>query len=94
MTRIDFMNLNISHFGISGCFSAIRSVNEIIFPQHYKILLGNIPAAEYIQPPTPLPSQWKNIKNQIINPWIQDAVAGKTENSIEVLFDEWAKRIH
>ena len=94
MTRMDSMNLNISHFGIAGGFSAIRSVNEIIFPQHYKILLGNIPAAEYIQPPTPLPSQWKNIKNQIINPWIQDAVAGKTENSIEVLFDEWAKRIH
>ena len=65
MTRMDSMNLNISHFGIAGGFSAIRSVNEIIFPQHYKILLGNIPAAEYIQPPTPLPSQWKNIKNQI-----------------------------
>lgn len=94
MNRMDSMNLNISHFGIAGGFSAIRSVNEIIFPQHYKTLLGNIPAAEYLQPPTPLPSQWKNIKNQIINPWIQDAVAGKSQGSIDSLFDEWAKRIH
>ncbi|MFA6507983.1 MAG: hypothetical protein WCT14_17915, partial [Treponemataceae bacterium] len=49
-------------FGIADGFSAVKSVNEQIYPMFYPGLLGHVPPADYISAPNILPEDWTTLK--------------------------------
>ena len=97
MERATIMDLSISTFGIAGGFSAMQNVTERVFPIYCKPLLDNVPAAQYIVPPTSLLPRWEGLKDRVIIPWLSDAAAAKdlsTIMSLEQRLAEWSKQHH
>lgn len=95
LDRTTSMGLNVESFGISGGFSAIRNVNERIFPLYYEHLQGNIPPAEYIDVVNILPIRWESLKSRIVLPWLESYSDTKQEEvtaTMEVLIDTWSKQ--
>ncbi|MCX7654929.1 MAG: ABC transporter substrate-binding protein [Treponemataceae bacterium] len=89
------IRLNEQVFGIAQGFSAIRSVNEEIFPQFYPLLLGHMPPAEYLLAPEILPADWPLIREQVILPYLHDRskVSDKSQvQSLEGRLDVWKKQ--
>ncbi len=70
----DSLNLYTDTFGLAGGFSSIRSVNERVYPVLYPILWGNLPPQDALSAPNRLPSNWGEIKEAIIVPYLLDAV--------------------
>lgn len=72
--------LDVSHyeriktFGIGGGFSSLSVVNERDFPQYYPTLLGKIPSTGSLDYPKSLPSDWSDLKANVIIPWMRDEV--------------------
>ena len=85
-----------SSFGIAGGFSAIRSVNEKLFPLYYPSLLGKLPPAQYLRPPHTLPAMWPEIKEEIILPFLLEATGIKPPAdpnvALETRIQNWLKR--
>ncbi len=97
LERSASMNLSASTFGISGGFSAIKNVNERIFPLYYKALLGNIPAADYLNPPNTLPPRWESLKSRVVIPWLENATDTAHEvpsKTMDQLITEWSKQFN
>jgi len=68
-------------FGIGNGFSALQKVNELYFPQAYAKLIGHIPAANMLSFPQNLPVDWREIKSQVIIPWLLDSLTFEQEQS-------------
>lgn len=83
--RRNAMNLNTATFGLAGGFSSIRSVNETILPVYYRTMLENLPAEENLVLPNILPDTWLGIKQEVILPFIKDAVVNDREEDSEFL---------
>ena len=62
-------------FGLAGGFSSIRAVDDRIFPLYYPTLPGRVPAPEKLAMPATLPHDWPAIRENVVAPWIQDALA-------------------
>ncbi|MBO5137860.1 MAG: carbohydrate ABC transporter substrate-binding protein [Spirochaetaceae bacterium] len=95
LERNKTMGLSVNSFGIAGGFSAIRNVNEQIFPVYYQSLLGNLPAAEYLVAPATLPAAWESIKDRVVIPWLQSATNTDNEaptKTMDSLISEWSKQ--
>ncbi|MDR2435486.1 MAG: hypothetical protein LBD47_13100 [Treponema sp.] len=59
-------------FGISGGFSALRTVTEQVFPRFYPSLLGHMPPEDFLSPANILPSNWTALKERVILPYLRD----------------------
>jgi len=59
-------------FGIAGGFSAMRPVTEQVFPQFYPDLLRHMPPQDFLSPPNILPSNWIELKERVILPYLRD----------------------
>jgi len=85
-----------SSFGIAGGFSAIRSVNEKLFPLYYPSLLGKMPPAHYLKAPNVLPALWPDIKQAIVLPFLLEATGPNPPEdlnaSLETRLQAWMKR--
>jgi ABC-type glycerol-3-phosphate transport system substrate-binding protein len=92
LERSKRLRLNESVFGIAGGFSALRAVNDDIYPLFYPGLLGHVPPAEYLSPPNILPKDWTNLKLRVVLPYLHDRVrvdeASKVQ-SLENRISEW-----
>ncbi len=75
----DSLNMYTNTFGLAGGFSSIRSVNERLYPVLYPVLWGNLPPQDALSAPNSFPSNWEEIKEEIIIPYLVDAV--NTDNS-------------
>jgi ABC-type glycerol-3-phosphate transport system substrate-binding protein len=97
MERSSAMRLNTGTFGIAGGFSALRQVTERVFPTYYPLLLGNLPAPDYLCAPEILPVQWRTVKEQAVIPYLADSCdtrnTGFTEKTMRVYLAEWNKRL-
>jgi ABC-type glycerol-3-phosphate transport system substrate-binding protein len=84
--------LNETSFGISGGFSAMRTVTEQIFPHFYPSLLGHMPPESFLSPPNILPRNWTLIKERVILPYLRERIRkpGREEiRSLEKRIAEW-----
>jgi len=83
-------------FGIAGGFSAIRSVNEKLFPLYYPSLLGKMPPAHYLKAPNVLPAMWPEIKRTIVLPFLLEATGPNPPSDpngiLESRLQAWLKR--
>ncbi len=82
-------------FGISNGFSAIKNVNERVFPLFYPLLLGHLPPQETLMTPNILPKDWDKQKEQIVIPYLAEAVVADENTYVIPLEDrlaEWMKR--
>ncbi len=66
-------------FGLAGGFSALRDINEREFPKYYPLLIGKIPAADYLLFPGPMPTDWEEIKNDVVIPWIFESAISESQ---------------
>lgn len=69
-SRVNRMDETV--FGICGGFSALRPVNEQIFPRFYPDLLGHMPPADLLSPANILPGNWTALKERVILPYLRD----------------------
>jgi len=69
-------HMSESLFGIANGFSAIKSVNDQIYPQFYPSLLGHIPPEDYLVPPNILPRNWETLKAKVVLPYLHERVSG------------------
>ena len=86
------LRMNESVFGIAGGFSALRAVNDEIFPLFYPGLLGHVPPAEYLSPPNILPKDWTTLKLRVVLPYLHDRVCVTDDAKVRSLEDrisEW-----
>jgi ABC-type glycerol-3-phosphate transport system substrate-binding protein len=93
LERAREMDVRNVRFGISGGFSSLRSVNERVFQQMYPLLLGHLPPASAFRSPSILPLRWKDMKEEIVIPYLADAVS--SEEPIADLgfrINEWLKQ--
>jgi hypothetical protein len=85
-----------SSFGIAGGFSAIKAVNEKLYPLYYPSLLGKMPQADNLKSPGVLPSGWTEIKESIVLPFLLEATgpnpAPDPTASLESRIREWMKK--
>jgi ABC-type glycerol-3-phosphate transport system substrate-binding protein len=72
-------------FGISGGFSAMRTVTEQIFPQFYPSLLGHMPPESFLSPPNILPRNWMTIKERVILPYLHERIRHDSKDEIRSL---------
>ena len=95
--RTESLKLDTINFGIAGGFSAIKSVNEKIYPSHYRQLLGNLPGEDYLVMPKILPYRWENIKQRVIIPYLTESTntnSEKTVTPLEERISEWTKQYY
>lgn len=86
MTRYEHMKT----FGIGNGLSALSVVNERDFPRYYPVLLGKMPPADYLSVPRSLPSDWGDLKSNVIIPWMRSEVlAPSPEQLLEVRLKAW-----
>jgi hypothetical protein len=85
-----------SSFGIAGGFSAIKAVNEKLYPLYYPSLLGKMPQADNLKAPGVLPSGWTEIKESIVIPFLLEATGPKPPPdptaALEARMREWMKK--
>lgn len=82
-------------FGIADGFSALRSVNEDIYPTFYPGLLGHVPPADYLNAPNILPKDWTVVKKRVVLPYLHDRTgpaAEKAEMTLEERLVDWYRR--
>ena len=82
-------------FGIADGFSALRSVNEQVYPQFYPGLLGHVPPADYLSPPNILPRDWLILKSRVVLPYLHDralAAAGAKVPTLDDRIADWYRR--
>lgn len=83
-------------FGIAGGFSAVRQVNEKLFPLYYPSLLGRLPPAKALAAPGLLPSNWPAMKSEVIMPFLSEATgpdpAGASVDTLASRLQAWLKR--
>ncbi len=72
-------------FGISDGFSAIKSVNEKVFPLYYPELLGRTPGENQLKTPHILPNNWEEIKEEIVIPFLAESTSGKPREEVSNL---------
>lgn len=67
-------NLSTFDFGIAGGFSSLRTITESVFPSYYPLLLSHLPQSRNFMAPHILPSNWLEIKETTILPYLKAAV--------------------
>ncbi len=67
-------------FGICNGLSSVQSVNELVMPEFYPVLIGNIPPNDYLAFPENLPADWMSIRNDVIIPWLANQCAEDPES--------------
>jgi ABC-type glycerol-3-phosphate transport system substrate-binding protein len=82
---------NETVFGIAGGFSAIKTVNEQIFPAFYPGLLGHVPPEDYLMAPNILPKDWTTLKRRVVLPYLRDrcGAGGKSAASLASRIADW-----
>lgn len=82
-------------FGVAGGFSAIKAVNEKLFPLFYPTLLGKLPPAEYLVPSGILPANWISLKKDVLLPFLQIATGlnppADLYGELDARIKEWKK---
>jgi ABC-type glycerol-3-phosphate transport system substrate-binding protein len=89
--------LNETSFGISGGFSAMRTVTEQIFPQFYPSLLGHMPPESFLSPHNILPRNWMVIKERVILPYLRERIRRPSREEIKSLekrITDWYRLNH
>ncbi|MEL3909088.1 MAG: extracellular solute-binding protein [Treponemataceae bacterium] len=66
-------NLSTFDFGIAGGFSSLRTITESVFPSYYPLLLSHLPQSKNFMAPHILPSNWLEIKETTILPYLKAA---------------------
>ena len=57
----------------------MHSVNDLVMPDFYRRLIGNVPPQDYLDFPENLPADWMSIRKDVIMPWLLDKSGSKPE---------------
>lgn len=79
----------IGVFCIANGFSSFKAINEKDLPQRYPLLLGRIPPESLLVFPDTLPDNWPAVRDEVIAPWLSQAVAGLERQTLEKALSDW-----
>jgi len=85
LERSGRMRMQETSFGVAGGFSAMRPVTEQVFPHFYPDLLRHMPPQDFLSPPNILPSNWIDLKERVILPYLHDRARQSNSNDITPL---------
>ncbi len=95
LERSNEMDLMLSSFGFAGGFSALRTVTEKLLPKYYPLLLAHLPQTQKVDIPKILPSNWINLKTELLLPYLKYAcdleLNPNTIPSLNKQITEWYK---
>lgn len=89
------MHLDNKTFGIAGGFSALKNVNEKVYPIYYRQVLGNLPSADFLSTPNILPYRWTSLKQKVIIPYLSASTNTNTHTVVQTLEEriaDWSKQ--
>lgn len=97
IARAESMKLDTLTFGIAGGFSSIKDVTDKYYPAYYRSLLGNLPPEKALLLPRILPPRWKNLKANVIVPYLTDSTKTDMQKAVTPLeerINEWNKQFY
>ena len=81
----------IRTFGIGQGLSSLKKVNKTIFPKFYQFFLGHIPQGKLLLTQKPLPLNWKEIKENVLIPWlIEESSDKRTGKNFSRYIENWS----
>jgi ABC-type glycerol-3-phosphate transport system substrate-binding protein len=89
------MHLDNITFGIAGGFSALKNVNEKVYPTYYRQVLGNLPSSDFLVTPNILPYRWPSLKDKVIIPYLTASTNTNNSTTVQSLEDriaDWSKQ--
>jgi hypothetical protein len=86
IARRETRNLDTVSIGIAGGVSALKHVNENVFPANYRELLGNLPGEQSLELPLILPYRWPVLKEKVLDTYLQTT----TDTALDLASDEYA----
>lgn len=93
LERKNRLNLETEQFGISGGFSAVKEVTELILPIYYTQLLSNLPPSQMITVSQKLPARWESYKNLVVSQYLTDSITQVAVDPIVDYEKEWRKKV-
>lgn len=93
LERKNRLNLETELFGISGGFSAVQEVTELILPIYYTQLLSNLPPSQMIAVSQKLPARWESYKNLVVSQYLSDSITQTAVDPIVNYEKEWRKKV-
>ncbi len=89
----DLQRKRMQSFGILGGFSALRRVNEELFPRYYPELLGRVPEERFLRFPERQAVYWADLRSEVIEPWLGRRVSAEgAEESLHERLRVWLLR--
>jgi hypothetical protein len=80
-------------FGLLDGFTAFPRVNRQVIPRLYPSLLGMVPAEADLAFPRQKPKEWQQLRNEIVEPWLQREVTGASqEGSLDAQIEDWIRQ--
>ena len=83
---------NVNLFGFADGLSTIENVSVYTISEHHPWMIGRIPDISTASPVLTLPRHWDLIRNDVIQPWLQNFLDGVDQQSLENEITEWRKR--
>lgn len=88
-------HLNGTIFGISGGFSALKTVSNYYFPKYYDGLLGRTPPEDAIFCASRLPLKFDELKEDVIIPFILDSIRGSGDKrDLHRRIEQWRNNLN
>lgn len=80
-------------FGFAGGFSSMKTVNTEALGRYYPFLIGRIPSESALDFPPRLPSNWPEIRSNVIDPWLLEQSELETiDSSLSDRLLEWQRQ--
>ncbi len=79
----------IRSFGFAGGFSALPEINERDIPLMHTEIAGKVPPEKYLRIPSPLPIDWKKMKNEVLLPYFRDFCTGSPGDPLGKRLEKW-----
>lgn len=83
---------DVDLFGFFNGLSTLKDISTRIIPQYYPWLIGNVSNIAYAPAPAQLPKYWNRIRDEVVQPWLQNFLNGVAQESIENEIIIWRKR--
>jgi ABC-type glycerol-3-phosphate transport system substrate-binding protein len=80
-------------FGFCEGLSSLHNVNELVLPEYYRSLIGEVPPVNYLDFPESLPAEWEKIRSSVIIPWLKEKTSENPDaGDLSGILQTWVKQ--
>ena len=86
------INQRVGLFGFAGGLSSNHDVTTFVIPRYYEWLWGHVPGMQRILSSPAKPSNWPQLRDEVIIPWLENYLHGEAQRSLAVEVNSWYQR--